>query len=64
MLSETRATIERLRGDHDFFMHQLAPSSRRDAHALNYFGAVGHRRRIVSVRDTISVIEQKLAAHH
>ena len=24
MLSETRATIERLRADHDYFMHQLA----------------------------------------
>src|SRR6185295_6482535 len=64
MLSETRATIERLRADHDYFMHQLARAVEKMRMLLTVSEQLAIVEGLAIVRDTISEIEQKLADHN
>jgi hemerythrin superfamily protein len=64
MLNETRATIERLRADHDFFIHQLAKAVENMRRLLNVSEQSIIVEGLIIVRDTISEIERKLADHN
>jgi len=64
MLNETQATVERLRADHDFFMHQLAKAVENMRRLLNVSEQSIIVEGLIIVRDTISEIEQKLAEHN
>jgi hypothetical protein len=57
-------TIERLRADHDYFMHQLARAVEKMRMLLNVSEQLVIVEGLAIVKDTISEIEQKLADHN
>lgn len=61
---ETRAVIERLQTDHNFFMHQLARAVESLRTLLTVSDRAAIDKELTSVRGTISEIERKLVDHN
>ena len=63
-LSEAQSTVERLRADHDFFMHQLAQAIGilRDLLKATNRNAIDEGTR--TVRDAVLEIEKRLVIHN
>jgi hemerythrin superfamily protein len=61
-LSEAQSTIERLRADHDFFMHELARTIGILRECAKDADSVAHK--LKAVRDAISEIAKRLIVHN
>ena len=63
-LAEAQSTIEQLRRDHDFFMHEL---SRAIASLRNLLQATDRQmigRQLEQVRATVTAVQERLSAHN
>ena len=62
-LTEARSTIEKLRSDHDFFMHELGQAF-KILRALSYEDRETFDRGMNSVRSTMIEIEKRFVIHN
>jgi hemerythrin superfamily protein len=62
--NETRAAIERLRADHDFFMHELGTAVETVRRLSNISEQPVINKELDTLRHTISEVEKKLVEHN